>query len=272
MSIDWFTVVAQIINFLILVWLMKRFLYKPILKAIDVREKRIATELADADAKKAEAEIERDEFQKKNEDFDRQYAVQLSKVSVEVKAERERLLDEARKEADNMSAKRQELLRNDAHNLNKSISLRTQQEVFAIARRALADLGTTSLEERLGDVFIRRLREMDGKAKEVLSKALKAATEPSLLRSAFDLPAEQRVTIQNALNETFMGEIHLQFVTAPDLISGIEFSANGYKIAWNIADYLVSMEKGVDELLKVKDKPEAKAETKSIEAIPEKRS
>ena len=44
MLIDWFTVVAQVVNFLILVWLLKRFLYKPILDAIDAREKRIAKE------------------------------------------------------------------------------------------------------------------------------------------------------------------------------------------------------------------------------------
>ena len=56
MLIDWFTVGAQTLNFLILVWLLKRFLYKPILNAIDAREKRIAAELADADVKKAEAE------------------------------------------------------------------------------------------------------------------------------------------------------------------------------------------------------------------------
>ncbi len=54
MPIDWFTVAAQVINFLILVWLLKRFLYKPILAAIDEREKGIAAQLASAEAKKAE--------------------------------------------------------------------------------------------------------------------------------------------------------------------------------------------------------------------------
>jgi F-type H+-transporting ATPase subunit b len=97
MLIDWFTVGAQALNFLILVWLMKRFLYKPILHAIDAREKRIAAELADADAKKAEAQKERDEFQHKNEEFDQQRAALLSKATDEAKAERQRLLDEARK-------------------------------------------------------------------------------------------------------------------------------------------------------------------------------
>ena len=169
MLIDWFTVGAQVVNFLILVWLMKRFLYKPILNAIDAREKRIATELADADAKKAEAQKERDEFQHKNEEFDQQRAALLSKATDEAKAERQRLLDEARKAADALSAKRQETLRNDQQNLNQAISRRTQQEVFAITRKALTDLATTSLEERMGEVFTRRLREMDGKAKAGLA-------------------------------------------------------------------------------------------------------
>ena len=259
MLIDWFTVGAQALNFLILVWLMKHFLYKPILNAIDAREKLIATELADAAAKKAEAQKEHEEFQHKNEEFDQQRAGLLSKATDEAKAERQRLLDEARKAADALSAKRQESLRIEAHNLSQAISRRTQQEVFAITRKALTDLATTSLEERVGEVFTRRLREMDGKAKETLGAALKTAPEPALVRSAFDLPSEQRAAIQNALNETFSADIHLRFETAPDLVSGIELTANGQKVAWSIADYLASLEKGVSELLKEQDKPEPKA-------------
>src|SRR5665213_2977376 len=269
MLIDWFTVGAQALNFLILVWLLKRFLYKPILNAVDAREKRIAAELADADAKKAEAQKERDEFQHKNEEFDQQRAVLLSKATEEAKAERQRLLGEARQAADALSAKRQQTLRNDAHNLSKAISRRTQQEVFAIARKALKDLATTSLEERLGEVFIRRLRQLSGQAKTDLGEALKKTSEPALVRSAFDLPAEQRAAIQNALNETFSAEIHLRFETAPDLVSGIELTTNGQKIGWSIADYLASLEKEVGELLKEKDKPEPKPEIPKPEVKPE---
>ena len=272
MLIDWFTVGAQALNFLILVWLMKRFLYKPILHAIDEREKRVATELANADKKKAEAQKESDEFKHKNEEFDQQRAALLSRATDEAQAERQRLLDEARQAADALSAKRQETLRNDAKNLNQAIARRTQQEVFAIARKALTDLATTSLEERLGEVFTRRLREMDGHAKEGLGKALKTKSEPALVRSTFELPAEQRAAIQNALNETFSAEIHIRFETSPDLISGIELTTNGHKVAWSIADYLLSLEKSVDELLKEKDKPEAKAEPKPEEPKPETKS
>lgn len=263
MLIDWFTVGAQVVNFLILVWLLRRFLYKPILHAIDAREKRIAKELADADAKTAEAIKARDEFQQKNEEFDRQRAALLSKATDEAQAERQRLFEEARQAADAMSAKRQETLRNEAHQLNQVIGRRTQQEVFAITRKALTDLATTSLEERLGDVFTRRLREMDGKAKADLAAALKTAPHPARVRSAFDLPAEQRAVIQQALNETFSADIPVRFETAPDLISGIELTTNGHKVAWSIADYLMSLEKAVADLLKEKDKAEAQAKTPS---------
>ena len=256
MLIDWFTVGAQVLNFVILVWLMKRFLYKPILKAIDTREKRIAAELADADKKKAEAKKERDEFQRKNEEFDQQREALLSQATNEAKAERQRLIEEARKAADALSVKRQETLRNDAHNLNQAITRRTGQEVFAIARKALADLATTSLEERLGEVFTRRLREMDSKAKAGLGQALKTASAPALIRSAFELPTEQRAVIQNALNETFSAEVRIRFETAPDLVSGIELTTNGQKLAWSIADYLASLEKGVGEVLKQTSKVE----------------
>jgi F-type H+-transporting ATPase subunit b len=263
MLIDWFTVGAQALNFVILVWLMKRFLYKPILHAIDAREKRIATELADADAKKAEAQKERDEFQHKNEEFDEQRATLLRQATDEAKAERQRLLEEARKAAGAWSAKRQETLRNEAENLNQVIRRRAQQEVFAIARKALTDLATTSLEERLGEVFTRRLREMDGQAKARLAKALETASDPALVRSTFDLPAEQRAAIQKALNETFSTEIDVRFETAPDLVSGIELTTNGQKVAWSIADYLASLERSVGELLNKQAQSEPSPESKT---------
>jgi F-type H+-transporting ATPase subunit b len=249
MLIDWFTVGAQALNFLILVWLMKRFLYKPILDAIDGREKKIAAELANADAKKAEAQKEHEEFQRKNTEFDSERAALLSKATGEAQAERQRLLEEARKAAADLSSKRQEALRNEERNLHQAVSSRTQREVFAIARKALTDLATVSLEERLGEVFTRRLREMDGKAKDALGAALKTDSGPGVVRSTFDLPADQRAAIQNALNETFSAEVRVRFETAPDLVAGIELTTNGQKIAWSIADYLASMEKSVGELL-----------------------
>lgn len=263
MLIDWFTVGAQALNFIILVWLLKRFLYKPILDAIDAREKRIAAELADADAKEAEAQSERDAFQHKNEMFDQQRAALWSQATEEARVERQRLLNEARQAADALTAKRQEALRNDALNLDKAIRRRTRDEVFAIARKTLADLATTSLEERMTEAFVHRLQEMDSQTKASFAAAIKTASGPALVRCAFDLPAEQRTAIQNALNETFSAEIRLQFETAPELVSGIEVAVNGQKLAWSIADYLTSMEASIGEALRQTGQFEDKVETDS---------
>lgn len=263
MLIEWVTVGAQVLNFLILVWLMKRFLYKPILHAIDAREKRIASELADADAKKTEAQKERDEFQHKNKEFDQQRDDLLSQAKEEVKAERQRLLDEALQTADALRAKRQDALKREQQGLNDEISRRAREEVFAIARKTLTDLAGTNLEERMGEVFTHRLRELDGEAKESLATVLKTSTDPALVRSAFDLPAEQRAAIQQALNEIFSAEIHVRFETVPDVISGIELTTNGQKVAWSIADYLASLEKGVEELLNKQAKPKPSQEVKT---------
>lgn len=255
MLIDWFTVAAQALNFLILVWLMKRFLYKPILLAIDAREKRVAAELADADAKRADARKERDLFREKNETFDRQRESLLSKATTEAKAERKRLLDEARAAADALSAKRRETLRKEALNLNETILRRTQQEVFAISRKVLEDLAETGLEDRLAQMFIRRLRELDGPAKSDLARVLKTTPGPAVLRSAVDLPDEQRTAIGKAIKESFSDDIQVRFETAPDLIGGIELVAGGQKVTWSIAGYLAAIEQGVADLVDTPAKP-----------------
>ena len=249
MLIDWFTVGAQIVNFLILVWLLKHFLYKPILDAIDAREKRIAAELADADTKKAEAEKKRTDFEDKNKSFDQQRSALLGKARDEAKAERERLIDQAKKDADSLRVTQADALRGDQIRLGNEITLLAEREVFAIARKALTDLATVSLEERVGEVFTRHLRELDPKAKELLGDALKNSPQPGLVRSAFELPPDQRTAIQNALNETFSAVVRIKFEDSQDAICGIELTANGQKVAWSISSYLTGLSKKVSDLV-----------------------
>jgi F-type H+-transporting ATPase subunit b len=250
MLVDWFTVGAQALNFLILVWLLKRLLYKPILHAIDAREQRIAAELADADGKRAEATRERDEYRQKNELFDQQRATLLGQAIDAANAERLRLLDEARQAADALRSKRQDAVMREQQSLHDEIIRRTREEVFAIARRTLTDLAGVGLEERMSEVFTQRMRELSGETRDGLARALATASASARIRSSFDLPEVQRAAIQKALNETFSADIPVQFETAPEIISGIELTTNGRKVAWSIADYLASLEKSVGDLLK----------------------
>lgn len=249
MLIDWFTVIAQAVNFLILVWLLKRLLYKPVLDAIDAREKRITSQLEDAAAKKAEAARERDDFLHKNAEFEKQRDTLMSKAASDAKGEGRRLLDDARKQAEALQTKLEEASRSERDSLCDQIARRTQDEVFAIARKTLSDLAAATLEERMTEVFIDRLRGLNGADKGAIASFLEDSRKPALVRSAFDLPQEQRTAIEHAIKEILARQTTVQFETAPALVSGIELVTDGYKVTWNIADYLASLEKSVREAM-----------------------
>jgi len=257
MLIDWFTVCAQVLNFVVLVWLMKRFLYQPVLNAITAREKRIADQIADAAAKETQAATERKTFEDKNTAFDLQRAGLLDKATADAKAEGLRVADAARKAATALAAQHQQALATQAAHLQQLIAGRAAHEVFAVARKALADLASVDLEGRMVEVFTRRLSELPDPAKDQLGAALKQSAEPARVRSHFELPAEQRAAIQNAINVAFSADMPLRFETAADAVCGIELSAGGQKLAWTIAEYLRDLEHDVAALLAPAAKPVA---------------
>ncbi|MEO8935912.1 MAG: F0F1 ATP synthase subunit B [Burkholderiaceae bacterium] len=257
MLIDWFTVGAQALNFIVLVWLMKHFLYKPVLDAIAAREKRIADQIADAAAKEKQAATEHKTFEDKNATFDQQRAGMLDKATADAKAEGARLADEAQKAALALAAKHQHSLASQAAHLQQTIAGRAADEVFAVARKTLSDLANADLESRMVGVFTKRLRELPGPAKAQLAAALKPGGDPAVVRSHFALPADQQAAIQDAVDVCFSAEVPLRFETAGESVCGIELSAGGQKLAWTIAEYLRDLQHQVAALLVPAAKPAA---------------
>jgi F-type H+-transporting ATPase subunit b len=255
MLIDWFTVAAQAVNFIILVWLLKRFLYKPVLAAIDDREKRIAAQLQDAEKKKAEALKEQTDFLRKNDEFERQRFALLIQATNSGKAERDKLLEQARSDSEELRAKLKKTVHDELDSLNRKIGTLAVQEVFSIARKTLADLADVSLDTRITDIFIQRLRAMNDQQIQELKASLHSSSRSVLVRSAFELPSPQRTAIEAIVKTVFGEGTGIEFETKPDLISGIELRANGQKIAWSIADYLHSLTSSVDGLLEPKFDP-----------------
>jgi F-type H+-transporting ATPase subunit b len=247
--IDWFTVGAQILNFLILVWLLRRFLYKPVLDAIDGREQRIQREAKAAVEKQLEAQARLDDFSKKNQAFDAQRAGMVAEVVAQTNSQRERLLAEARKDADGLRAQYANAISNDQAQMGRRITRLVGDEVFGIARKALAELASARLEECMAEQFVRRLRALNADAKKSLAAAVANSSEPAQLRSSFDLQAQDRATIQNSINEALGADVLLRYVTAPDCICGIELRANGQLLAWSIADYLDALQRKAFVLL-----------------------
>ena len=249
MLIDWFTVAAQAINFLILVWLLKRFLYRPILDAIDRREQHIAKTLADAADTENQAQQERKLFSQKNSEFETQRSALMEKATTAAATEHERLLTEARLAADALRLQRQKSLQRQQKSLSAELHRASQKEIFAITRQMLNELANSELEEQIVKVFLTQLQHLDSVSKESLSSAISTTSEPLRVRSAFALQHAQQERINNALNDNFATDLKVIFETAPDIISGIELSINGQKLAWSVAQYIDSLEKHVQQLL-----------------------
>jgi F-type H+-transporting ATPase subunit b len=249
MLIDWFTVGAQVLNFIVLVWLLKRFLYKPVLNAIDAREKRVAGELANAALQMTETTKARDELQAKDEAFDEERGALLAKAILDAKMEGERLLANARQAADALTLQRKAALHSETARLSDELSRLAAAESINIARAALKDLAGADLEARICEVFVRRLRGIDAPTKAALGILMKSPPSTPVVTSSFELSSRDASAIQTALNETFSADIHLRFETSSNVIGGIELSVGGKRLSWTITDYLKTLEEKAAALL-----------------------
>jgi len=237
MLIDWFTVAAQAVNFLILVWLLKRLLYRPVLAAIEAREKKIATQLQGAAQSEAQARAERDDFQRRSEALERERAAILHSANTEAAAQRQVLLEAARRDSQALRARLLEVVGKEREELGRQLVTRTQVEVLALTRKALMDLADVSLEERMVAAFIANLRRLPTESHSRVEPASRAA----VVRSAFDLSLPQRAAIAAAVSESLGADVAIRYERSPELVCGIDLSVSGMKLAWSVADYLSSV-------------------------------
>ena len=140
MLIDWFTVAAQLVNFLILLWLLKRFLYQPVLKALDERERKINAELEHAAGVETEAAHEKSEWLKKNAEFEEQRQLMLKQAANEAATRRTELLDKAREEYDALHSKLVATLKREAEERREEGERRISDEIFALTGKLLTEL------------------------------------------------------------------------------------------------------------------------------------
>jgi F-type H+-transporting ATPase subunit b len=268
MLINWFTVGAQILNFVVLVFLLKRFLYKPILNAIDAREKYVAAELANADLRLSEAHKTRDELHAKSTRFDEERGALLATAINDSKVEAQRLLDSARQAADALTLQRNLALQSDTAKLSDELARLAAAESINIARGVLKDLAGVDLEARISEVFARRLRAIDSKRRETLGILLTGPACNAVVASSFELSSGDKMTIQTALNESFSADIHLHFETSSNAIGGIELSIGGQRLSWTIADYLRTLEEKFAALLSAQNIPSGISTATSVGPSP----
>ena len=250
MQIDWFTVIAQLANFLVLMWLLKRFLYKPILNSIASREQNIADKIASAQAEKIAAQEENTRYKEKNKTFDSHVTDMMNQSKKDADNIRAQLIQDAQNEANTVRSQRIEGLKKEEQNLQQDIIRRTKQEVFSTVVKVLHDLADTDLEKHIHGLFIKHLRNLDVEEKQKLASALGSSSSPVRISSASVLSSVQQEAIGAVVHEVFgIKPDRLHYRRAPELIAGIELVANGHKLAWSIEDYLTTLHHGAEPSL-----------------------
>ncbi len=249
MHIDWFVLFCQIFNFLLLVYLLKRFLYGRIIKAMDDREAKIAARFAEAQVLKVKATEAAELYDRRNQLLTEKSEQMLNEASIAAEAKRKELMEKVREEVDAIKTRWQDMLTREKDAFFQDLRQRASQQIYATARRALTDLADADLEARIIDEFIRRIRELDKGKSAQIRKAISGGGNKVVVRSAFSIPAQTQGRIEQALKQQITNGFTIRYETQPEIVSGIELRVNGHKIAWSLNEYLETLVENLSETL-----------------------
>ncbi len=242
MQIDYFTTAAQVVNFALLVFLLKHFLYRPLLKLMDEREMKIISRQKAAEDAKREAQAEAQSYRKKKEELSAEHEELLVKAKEDAKEFRADMMKKARDEIEETKIEWQRDLQRQKDELIGDLRKYSGQQLYAISRRALRDLANEDLERQIMIAFINRLTNLEEPERGTIKEFLKDSEQIITVRSAFKVPEDIQQKIKDALTSHAEADVRVLFEIEDDLISGMVMSAKNVEITWSIAGYLDSLE------------------------------
>jgi len=226
MSFDWWTFGLQTVNFVILVWLLHRFLYKPVLRVVDARRAEIDKERAEAKRIQQEAQAELERIQSEHSDTEAKRAALLAAARTEAEAQTTARRDQAEHDAEAVAAQARKLLqteRNAAADETRKIALDLGMDV---ARRLLQELPADLRAEAWLDRIERHLNTLEPGDRDAL---LGGQANTRLLRVVGAIPFSKDSMEQwRARLMAILGQdLEIDFAHDPDLIAGVELHFPG---------------------------------------------
>jgi F-type H+-transporting ATPase subunit b len=238
MTIDWFTVAAQIVNFLILVALLKHFLYGPIVRAMDKREETIKERLQEAEEKRKQADKKAADCEAKTAEIDRQKQDLLEQAKQEAEKTRKEQVRKAREETDALSREWRASVEREKESFLGELRRGLGRQAVAVARNALSDLADAPLERQVTAAFLARLQDIADDERAAIREGLGDDGGKVVVRSAFELTEEDRGKIDETLRSILGEDAVIDFQRSGDLMCGIELKTGGRKVAWTLEKHL----------------------------------
>jgi len=238
MELNWSTVVLEIVNFLVLVWILKRFLYKPVLEMIARRQSGIEQNLNDAKALHVDAEKLRERYEGRLADWNEERQKARESLSGEMDAERtarlnelQSLLQQERERARVAEARHQ------AGELRKMEETALKQGA-RFASRVLEKVSGPETQARLVELVATGLAQLPAERIAAVRSGLAKASETILVVSAFPLAEDHRQRLEQALASLVGRDLSLQFELDSKLLAGVRISIGGWVLGANLLDEL----------------------------------
>ncbi len=243
MLIDWFTVAAQIVNFLILLGLLKYFLFDRIISAMDDREAGIRERFEKAQKEKAAAEQERSAYEEKQRALENSRDAEMEKAVEEAERRKDSILENARRESEALRQKWRESLKNEKSSFYREFQETVIREIRRSTEKALSDLADANLENQAVNLFIARFNALDE------NELPHGNGKPPHVKTGFEIPDEQKDKIQEAFSKRRPDYPNIEFETDSNLVFGVELTAGGKKLAWHLKEYTGALEKRIKQTL-----------------------
>lgn len=232
MSIDWVTVLAQIANFLLLLWLLKRFLYRPILDGIDAREAAIAKRMSDAEQAKKQAQTAEDQYIKQRAQLVSDQDALLEKALEATEDQRAGLLSDARSKLQQEQKDWHKHLEHEREIFNKRLEQTGSQALLQLTRKALHDLA----DEKIEDAIVRHIgKQLQPMAAELVQAA--AGSQNAEVTTRDVLSAETQALLHTEV-QRWLPEVKLTFVTDAQQSPGLVMQVGGAQVAWTTDSYM----------------------------------
>jgi F-type H+-transporting ATPase subunit b len=257
----WFTVVAQIVNFMVLVALLKIFLYKHIIRAMGARQERIASALKEADTKQKEAETQAEALRQKHLEFDGQREEMMAAAKQDAENRRKELTSKAQEDVDRLHARWKQTVRDEKDQVLQQIREAAARHVCDVSRRVLSDLADADLQDQMVRLFLDKVRTLDEARRSEFAQALSGSRGPVTVVSAFDIADGRRHEVTEAVRTLAPGEREVKFELDPQLVCGIALQTGGHSLGWSVDEYLDTLAASFTETLDDAGEEHAGSET-----------
>lgn len=239
MGINWVTFIAQIINLFILVWLLKKFLYRPILNAVDKRQAEIIDRVEKARQEQEMAEQEHKKLLKKQADFDVQKQKMYDETGKEIDAYKSRQMSEIALEMQKLREKMQRDLNRENESMQLQIRNLLAENFIALSKKIMSELsGSTPLEQTIS-LFEKKVSTLPKTEKQNINKFYKKQNVIIINTSDTLTDSEQKKLVKFLTKEFgFSSEPNIRFQKDETLILGIEMIVGDISLEWNLKGYL----------------------------------